>query len=809
MSSVTIAARRAEDAQVRRVMRRVLALEGVLAALLVAYAIATVVQRHLGIPPPQASGITDGVEFLAALLCFARASSNVSGRPVALLFGLAISSWCLGDTVHTVLALRGAAHSTISALSLVHLAFYPLTLAAIAFFAKDRMSRPHASLVLDGAIAGLGAAAVFAMFDLHGIVHINSSDTISALTKVGYPVGDLVIFASLMTMAAISRRWWESSWLILVVAAAVTPLGNPSNLLRSYFGQTHATTIASSTAWPVTFVLMSLALWIESPPRRRQSDVLAPELALPGLAVVATLAVLLVGAARSISSPALGLATAAFAACGLRLALAVRQVAVLTNEGDQQLLIDELTGLGNRRYLTQVLDAYYHGDAGQPRTRLAFLFIDLDHFKEINDSFGHPAGDRLLAEVGPRLSSCLAESDLLVRLGGDEFAAVLKGADAGYAKAIAGRIAATLEEPFGFDRVRANISASIGIALAPTHAKDSQSLLRCADIAMYRAKTKRVPFVVYNSNLDDDGDRLRFIEELSEAVEKNLFELHYQPQLDLADGSVTAVEALIRWRHPRLGYVPPLQFLSLAEGAVLMPSLTALVLDGALVQCAQWRQQGLQVRVSVNVSATNLLDDGFTNIVKERLARYDLPPDALVLEITETSIIGNFARSRQVVEELRSIGVDTSIDDFGAGFTSLAYLGKLAVAEMKLDRTFIVPLAEGERERSLKLVRSTIELGHSLNLRVVAEGIEDEQTLDLIRSLGCDFAQGNLIGTPVPAQQIEFDKWKALAAVAALPETPVAPEPPAEPPPTTRRRGRLRVITPQPPDPEAVDSMIF
>jgi diguanylate cyclase len=767
MSSVAIAIRNREDAaRFRHVARRAWMAEGALGVLLIAYAVETVVKRHFGISMTEASGITDGIDFLAGVLCLARALTSRSGRWTATLVGLSILVWSLSDGLRTILALRGASSSTLADVSLAHLAFYPLILTAVIVFANDRSIELHSSSMLDGATAGFGAAAVFALYGLHAVVHLGPVSSAS-LSRFISPIGNLAFFALVVSLGAISRRWREPPWLLIALAALITPFGSPSDLLYTYLGRISATAVVDATAWPFVFILVSLALWIEPPSSSQHQERLASELALPGLAAVGALAVLLVGAAHSIAPLALAFAAAAFVTCGVRFALAVRWARVLSLEDHAQLLIDELTGLGNRRYLTQVLDAYFHNQAGTSQSRIAFLFIDLDRFKEINDSFGHPVGDRLLGEVGPRLAPCLGDSDLLVRLGGDEFAAVLQGADATYAKAVAGRIVASLEAPFGFERVKANVSASIGIALAPTHAKDSTSLMRCADIAMYRAKTKRVPFVVYNSNLDEDGDRLRFIGELSEAVENNLFELHYQPQLDLTDGTVTAVEALIRWRHPRLGYVPPLQFLALAEGAVLMPSLTLLVLDGALLQCAAWRSEGYPIRVSVNVSASNLLEDGFTDVVQNRLVRYELPPEALVLEITETSIIGNFARSMQIVSELRSVGVETSIDDFGAGFTSLAYLGKLAIAEMKLDRTFIVPLAAADRDRGLKLVRSTIELGHALNLRVVAEGIEDTQTLELLRTIGCDFAQGNLIGLPVPAERLDFTQWNGPTRATA------------------------------------------
>jgi diguanylate cyclase len=239
-------------------------------------------------------------------------------------------------------------------------------------------------------------------------------------------------------------------------------------------------------------------------------------------------------------------------------------------------------------------------------------------------------------------------------------------------------------------------------------------------------------------------------------VEEKQFLLHYQPQLDLRTGEITAVEALLRWPNPRLGMIPPLKFLPVAEEAGLMPSLTALVLDGALAQCAAWRKDSHPVAISVNVSASNLLDPGFADMVARLLERHGVPPEALVLEITETCIISDYDRSRQVIEDLRDLGLVVSIDDFGAGFTSLAYLGDLAVGELKLDRIFVTGLASEERSRDRALIRSTIELAHALRLRVVAEGIEDSDTLGLLAELRCDVAQGYFIGRPVPAEQLRF-----------------------------------------------------
>jgi EAL domain-containing protein (putative c-di-GMP-specific phosphodiesterase class I) len=312
------------------------------------------------------------------------------------------------------------------------------------------------------------------------------------------------------------------------------------------------------------------------------------------------------------------------------------------------------------------------------------------------------------------------------------------------------------------------VSASIGIATAPTDATDSAGLLRCADIAMYRAKLGDSSFAVYDPDLDDDGNLWRLGEELRVAVEDGTFELHYQPQLDLRTGEIEAVEALLRWPHPRLGFVPPMKFLPLAEEAQLMPALTRWVLDRALTQCAAWRATGHAVTVSVNASPTNLLESGFTDYVQELLTGHGLPPEALVLEVTETSIIANLEGTTRVVRTLRDAGVVVSIDDFGAGFTSLAYLSDLAVGELKLDGLFVTGLATGDRERDIELVRATIELGHAMGLRVVAECIEDQATLTLLSELGCDLGQGFFIGRPVPADRLSFRYDGAEARAEAL-----------------------------------------
>jgi EAL domain-containing protein (putative c-di-GMP-specific phosphodiesterase class I) len=304
--------------------------------------------------------------------------------------------------------------------------------------------------------------------------------------------------------------------------------------------------------------------------------------------------------------------------------------------------------------------------------------------------------------------------------------------------------------------------------MAPADATDSAGLVWCADAAMYRAKQGSNSFTSYEQNLDDERDQMRMLEEMRAALDMHHLVLHYQPQLDLRTGQILAVEALVRWNHPRLGLLQPDKFLPLAEEAGLMREVTKWVLEEAARQCAVWRAGGRPLVVAVNVSPTNLLEPGFVEMVKNQLAINGLPAEALVLEITETCAISEFETARRVIEELQSLGLSVSIDDFGAGVTSLAYLSSLAVRELKLDRTFIQGLEAADNERDLDLVRSTIELGHAMGLRIVAEGIEDTATLELLSDLGCDSAQGYCISRPKPASELAI-RPKSDADVSVQP----------------------------------------
>jgi diguanylate cyclase len=710
-------------------------------------------------------------EVVVAGLLLARGFTKLPGRVIPIVLGSGVSAWALGDVVLTWESWGGATRPNPSLADGFYVCFYPLAYAAVALMLRKEIKRLLPATWLDGAIAGLGAAAVCAAFAFDAVFRTLGGDAadvnaFGVIVDLIYPIGDVLLLALVVAGTAVlpGRR---VPWLLFAAACAVNGVGDTFNL----FGSTSRVGVVfNGIAWPIAITLMSISVWM--PPGRRDlvEGGKLPGFLLPGAGALAGVVILFLGAVQhEVIQIAVGLATATMVVVGLRLAMSVQGLRALTEQRHRQAITDELTGLGNRRQLTTLLDAFFEdlADPTTPPRTLAFLFVDLDHFKEINDSFGHSAGDELLRQLGPRLTSSLRASDVLVRIGGDELGAVLIDSDPSYAAGLARRLTALLEQPFILNGVSVRISASIGIAGAPADAGDSIGLMRCADVAMYRAKLTHQSYEVYTPSIDDGGNRLVLVEELRAAVDGERLVLHYQPQIDLRNGETVAAEALVRWPHPRLGLIPPLEFLPLAEEAGLMGPLTRLVLEQALAQCAAWRAAGGRLAMSVNVSSSNLLDPGFIEVLRGALRRHRVPAAALILEITETTIIRDFAACQSVIEEVRAMGVGVSIDDFGSGFTSLAYLGSLPITELKLDRTFIGGLSVTGREQDMKLVRATVELGHALGLLVVAEGIETLATLELLSLLGCDRAQGYFTGRPVPAQDFELTSTLPTLRVAS------------------------------------------
>ena len=415
---------------------------------------------------------------------------------------------------------------------------------------------------------------------------------------------------------------------------------------------------------------------------------------------------------------------------------------------------DPLTGLANRRRFIEELEATVYGSDAD----CAVLMVDLDRFKEINDSFGHSVGDDLLGLVGPRLQGALQPGDLLARMGGDEFAVLLPGAGAERAQKVAGNLGAALRDAFVLDGMPLHVDASIGVALCPEHGRDRSLLLARADTAMYVAKRGRHGYEIWAPDgTPASRDRLETLEQLRTALDGDQLDVHYQPKLDLRSGGVTGVEALVRWNHPERGLLYPDVFLPLAEQAGLMRRLALRVLECSLRDLRSWRASGLQLSVAVNLSVSNLQDVALPEQVEMLLDAFDVPASALILEITEDVLMADAARSQQVMAGLRRLGVRLSIDDYGTGYSSLSYLRALPVDELKLDRSFVSDLTSDERAAAI--VRSTLQLSLNVGMSMVVEGVEDAATLAALRAWGCDYAQGYHIARPMPAER--FLAWLA------------------------------------------------
>jgi diguanylate cyclase (GGDEF)-like protein len=410
---------------------------------------------------------------------------------------------------------------------------------------------------------------------------------------------------------------------------------------------------------------------------------------------------------------------------------------------------DELTGLANRRLFYDRLNAAVAGGD----VTLAVAVVDLDRFKELNDTLGHHAGDLLLAQLGPRLTEAVGEAGLVARLGGDEFALLLPDAGLARASEVARRVGAALQQPFEIDGLEVVMDASIGAALCPQHGTEAEPLLRRADVAMYQAKRARMGFQAYDPGRDRHSrERLALMAELRRALERDELVLHYQPKIELASGRVVGVEALVRWRHPIHGLRGPGAFLPHAEHTTLMRPLTLHVLQTALADLARWRADGLDLHVAVNLAVQNLLDVRTPAHVGEVLSAHGLHPSALTLEVTESLMLHEPQRAGEVLRDLEELGVGLALDDFGTGYSSLEHLKRLPVHELKIDKSFVMAMDRDPADRAI--VSATAALGRALGLRVVAEGVESAASASVLAAFGCDMAQGFHYSPPVPGEQL-------------------------------------------------------
>jgi diguanylate cyclase (GGDEF)-like protein/PAS domain S-box-containing protein len=433
---------------------------------------------------------------------------------------------------------------------------------------------------------------------------------------------------------------------------------------------------------------------------------------------------------------------------------AERLLTQLLETSRYEALHDELTGLPNRSLFRSHLNDQIAESAARG-ARFTVLMLDLDGFKEINDTLGHGSGDGLLVDVATRMRELVREPDFVARLGGDEFAVILPGAPPEAALDVTQRIRRALDVPIELDGIAVRIEASVGIASYPCDGETAEDILRGADIAMYAAKEARSGYALYSPADRHERTRLSVASDLRRAIDEDELFLMFQPKLSLRSGSVVGVEALVRWRHPQRGMVMPDEFVPVAQQTSLIRPLTQYVLRDALRQAADWRANGLALSMAVNLSMRNLLDVELPTDIARLLSESGVSASALVLEITESALIADPVHVRSVLDQLAEMGVELSIDDFGTGYSSLSYLKRLPVHEIKIDRSFVLNLTTSDEDAII--VRSTVDLAKNLGLRVVAEGVESAEVLGYLRATGCDVAQGYHLGRPMTGG--DFRNW--------------------------------------------------
>jgi len=606
-------------------------------------------------------------------------------------------------------------------------------------------------------VAGAGVCAVL----LGPLTTRSGGSELSAALALSRPVVVLVLLAFAVSLVMISG--WGTDLRLELLLAAFTAMALAEAAALARFAGLDLPAAATSWGHAASVALMAWAAWRPGPVRAADRTLVgsAAVLAAPAAFLAVCAGVFWVDHVRGLPTSAVVLALLGLGAVGAKIAMVFRELAALQGSRDQA-VTDELTGLGNRRALLARLRA---------PGPVVVLLMDLNRFKDVNDGLGHSAGDELLVAVGRRLQARLGPADLLVRLGGDEYAVVVDAEGARAGAALGRTLWQALRAPFDVGGQTVHVGASVGVAVSDGGASPEE-LLRRADVAMYAAKTAGTGVRVHDAALDaDTRGRLETVEQLRLGLARGELRVHFQPQVAVSGGAVVGLEALVRWQHPRRGLLGPDAFLDLAEQHGLMAELTAQVLEDAVRRAARWRADGRDLHVAVNLSASSLRDAALPDLVAGALLRHGLPASALVLEITETTLMADPERSIAVTQAVVDLGVAVSIDDYGTGYSSLAYLRRLPVAELKVDRAFTADVTRDPRATAI--VRTTVDLAHSLGLRLVAEGVEDEETLRRLRRLGCDVSQGYHHSRPLPAEAV--DAWLAAHGPAPRGASTVLP----------------------------------
>ena len=715
---------------------------------------------------------------LSAVVCWLRAASVERDRAAWACAGAAIACWALGHGYADAFPPPSPAPA-FSPVDACYLGFFPLMYAALWLRGRHRGEGSSMTTWLDGLTGALSIAAIASALAFEPVVALTGGDPAAITVELAYPTGDVLLMGS--ALAALLVHGWRGDRAtgLLAAAMAVAAVADTSSLVDLAVGVSDHGRILG-TCWPLAALLVAAAAWHEPADPREDAAAGSLRAQVPtGVCAALAVLVLVLDNVRPVNGLAGVLATAAMSVIIVRLALADRQTGAL--ERNRMLArTDDLTGLANRRGFYEEGEERIAEALGAARS-IALLLIDLDRFKELNDTLGHAAGDDLLRDFARRLRDAMPRVALLSRLGGDEFVVLLPdGSDETHARRAARRLAESLDAPFEVDGLRTNVRASVGAAVGPRDGTSRAELLRHADIAMYQSKTRKTELEVYVPEEDRHSrERIELAGQLPAAIDRDELVLHFQPKVELATGHVTGAEALVRWRHPSRGMLGPNEFLPLAEQHGLMRRLTLQVLRQALRQQAAWRKDGIALQVAVNISAANLLDPAFPGDVAEVIRRQATPGGALVFELTEDTLMADPQRALDVLAQLGEMGIGLALDDFGTGYSSLAHLKRLPVQELKIDRSFVLDMTTDAEDAVI--VRSTVDLARNLGLHVVAEGVETAEAYEQLAASGCHAAQGYHLSRPLPAP--ELTRWLRRRGLVGASNVATAAQP-------TRARGR-------------------
>ena len=705
----------------------------------------------LFLPGPQDGGpirmalvVTLTVFFVVLFARLLLAAAQFTDRRISLLFLAAgVALWAAGSA--TVIA--GQLTTAVSFPApgeVLNLASY-LGMAAFLLLDVPRRQIPTAAIWLEAAVVCCAAACLAAFVVLTPLSGTFVRGGVPLLLAILYPLIDLVLGTLVLAQTMLRQR--DRSWRAVVMMAGFLGLAiADSSFVLRLASDAYSSSLLLAALWGASFAAIVGAACVrpkvaEARPIARQNIGVLPVAAALGVVVLVMHPMGPIG--WFVMAPAIVTLVCTLA----RMTLALRE-AQGAAEAMRLSLTDELTGLPNRRALMSATD-----DALKAGTPFGLMLLDLDGFKDVNDSLGHSTGDEVLTSLAERMRSALDPDVLVARLGGDEFALLVPGADDLELLECAERVRAVLQQPLRVEAIDLSLDASVGIAVRSVVDTSSTELLRRADIAMYEAKESRAGSLLFDSSQDGfSRQRLHRGEDLRQAIADDQLVVWYQPQVDARTRQVVAMEALVRWQHPSEGLLPPISFLSDARRFGLMPALTEAVMHKVLADARRWIDAGFEFRVAMNCAPPELVGGQFLPRLFAALERAKLPGDSLLVEVTEDSFLADPERARDALFDLRAHHVQTSIDDYGTGFSSLAYLRDLPMSELKIDRSFVANVTHDERARMI--VSTTIQMAHALGLRLVAEGVEDAETAAELLPLGIDTFQGYHIARPMPVDEV-------------------------------------------------------